>query len=188
MKLGYFFVAVEYYDHHVKCQAWPSELITQTDRLVFSPDPMNKDEQQAFGRTYRNWRRNPCMARYPINDGQPELICERGDDRTWRWLRVGNKQPPQVRGWPVGIEFLYIDSGAERSYHFDANWIRDTAALEFRRDPARNGGFAITRIEPNRNRIDLDVTTAGTSGTMPCRVPPDHCPCWYGSHARAKRC
>jgi hypothetical protein len=181
------YVAVEYYDHHVKCQAWPSEFIAQTDRLVFSPDFMEEPERRAFGRIHRNWRRNPCMCRYPINDGDPELICQRGDDRTWRLPRLGAEQPAQVRGWPVGIEFRYVSNGGEHSYHFGESWVSDTGALHFRPDPAHNGGFAITRVERDGSKTNLNVMAAGSGGPMPCRVLPDSYPCWYGSHAKAKR-
>jgi hypothetical protein len=186
MKLTNLFVAVEYCDRYIKCQAWPSDFIAQTDRLVFIPELMDEPERKAFSRMHRNWRLNPCMARYPLNGGRPELICERGDDKRWRWN--GNDKPTQVRGRPVGMEFRFNATGAIRSYHFDENWMHDTGALQFRQNPAHNGGFTITRIKRDGDQSDLEVASSGIGGTMPARVAPDSYPCWYGGHARTTRC
>ncbi len=187
--LSRIYVAVKYHDDYVKCQAWPRSIIARTDRLAFSPDLMNERERKAFSQIDRNWRRNPCMAWYPLNGQQngeqPRLICERGDNkRRWR-PRTRREQPEQVRGWPVGIEFRYDD---KNSYHFDANWLRTTGALDFRQDPARDGGFVIMRIELDGSKTDMDVALAGINGKMPCRVLADECPCWYGAPARERRC
>jgi hypothetical protein len=74
-----------------RCGCGQGEFIARTDRLVFCPDFMDERERAAILRTHRNWRHNPCMARYLLVSGDADLICERVDDRRWRWKALARR-------------------------------------------------------------------------------------------------
>jgi hypothetical protein len=170
-------LAVKYAaDEFVKCQEWDAEFIRQTAQLVFSADLMKPEDRKKFLRPDRDWRRNPCLVRYR-NDGHPrEFICQRGE-------RGPKVRRSEERGEPLGIEFWIADTNSShRIYHFNTQWLRDTAALTFRRQQATYNNipdYDIKRIAKDRTEHTLNIQQIGTPNKMPWESVPDFFPCGY---------
>ena len=175
MMLSDVILSIRYPDNSVKRQAWPTEFIAETDRLVFVTDLMEEPERRRFLRPRRNWTRNPCMVRYRNDGASPEFICKRG--------KTTGRVPKALksRGSAIGIQFVFADKGVDHYFYFLEDWIRDTGALKFYRDPQHphNGGYMITRIAPDRSESDLDVPGTGFVGNAPWTAGTSRYPCGY---------
>jgi hypothetical protein len=174
-------LAVGYDDGFVKCQAWPLDLINQTERLVFSPDQMEPKDRRKFLKANRDWRDNPCLVRYRRN-GKTDFICNRGED--------GQKRKNSTaRGRALGLEFRLIDeNGLSNYYHFDTDWINDTKELTFQRSTVPYGGLTelkITRIDAANISSTVDIPLESIHGRMAWHIAgEDAAPCGLPEFAR----
>lgn len=181
-KLDLITLAVQYPGGYVKCQAWDTDFIFQTDRLVFDPELMDPPEKKRFLKNHKDWRDNPCLVQYK-GGGDPEFLCKRGDDGP---RRRGSAD----RGEPLGIEFRFIDeNGDTAAFYCNSDWMAETSVLTFKHSASYYGdttGLVIERTKSDGTTVVLEVPNVCAAGVAPWNRPPDSLPCGYESLARRR--
>ena len=170
-------LVIRYSDQSTKIQKWDPDFLADTDRLVFDPNHMEEPERSRFLKTHRDWRRNPCLARYRANGHAAEFICERGIHDGARNRKWANR-----RGKPVALELeLLLPSGAVAIFGFDEAWLGGTSVLEIR--PLVNAapaGCEVWRVKDGSATRCIDGSSV-PSRTAQSREDYGAYPCGYPS-------
>jgi hypothetical protein len=162
------------YTDGYKSQDWKRDTISRIARLVFRETLMEPRERRHF-KPRRDWRKNPCVAIYWLDDSHPKLVCQRGS--------LGNKRRgSHERGVPIGLDLIYRSTqGQDHAISFDQAWLADTLQLEFRQSPA---GIVIARhLADGTEPVNIDQSEIHAA---PLFVPPgsegflDDWPCGLG--------
>src|SRR5258708_19154337 len=156
-------IVVAYPDGNEKAQTWIDRVVEGTDKLVLSQGHL-PDPDKPLLNPNSDWRKNPCMVRYPRR-GKPEAICQIGDQRrlaiTHRFQRgVPHRFVLTVSRGPgspieIVLDRTYLDQTAEllflpqkeltvdeKAFLLESsNWQENAVLIRVKRDGTREGIF-----------------------------------------------